>query len=259
MLKNDSQKVQLTDRYNKFRHMQGNREINERNVLRIMDSIKKIGWIPNPILVTPKLEVIDGQHRLEALKRLNLPVEYIVIDGATADVVREMNDKQFRWKAEDFSRSFAEEGRTSYQFVTHLAKKYDVTSAIVMRAANKERRVEKWNSGELLFTADDYHNADEKLAQYKELEKAFEAHRKHGAAFICGVFFLIENGYNLTEIGKSERKNGDSTVRFYNVKMFLEYVEKIYNYRRPQESRIYPMTEFKKTSNYMRHHTQYGG
>lgn len=253
-----SNEILKTSSYGKFRHFAGNRSINEKNVEKIVESIKKIGWITNPILVTPKLEILDGQHRLEALKRLGMPVEYVIVNNANTETVREMNDKQYRWKSEDFTKSYADEGRTSYVFVDSLVKKYGVTSTVVMRAANKARQVGTWNSGKTIFTTDDYRKADAKLAQYKDFETTFAEHRKHGQAFISGVFFLIENGYDLNEIKKSELKNKDLSVRFYNIRMFLEYIEKIYNYRRPAEKRIYPMDDFKKTPAYIKNHKQYG-
>ena len=50
-----------------------NRAINQRQVERLMDSIKKHGFIESiPILVDPNGYVIDGQHRLEACKRLSI-------------------------------------------------------------------------------------------------------------------------------------------------------------------------------------------
>ena len=38
-------------------------------------------YLVSPILVNEKMEVIDGQHRLQAQKELNLPTYYIKNKG----------------------------------------------------------------------------------------------------------------------------------------------------------------------------------
>lgn len=66
-------KVYVTDKYSIFRRLSGNRDVKEARVKKIMRSIEKVGYIPNPIIVNENMEVVDGQGRLEAVKRLGLP------------------------------------------------------------------------------------------------------------------------------------------------------------------------------------------
>jgi hypothetical protein len=70
--------IQKTKDYDIFKHVKFNREKNKRHI----DSIKRIIQEENllhmhPILVNEKMEVVDGQHRLEAAKDLGLEVFYI--------------------------------------------------------------------------------------------------------------------------------------------------------------------------------------
>ena len=83
--------VLRTSDYSVFNIMTGNRDVPEIRVRKIKDSIQKNGYIFNPIICNEKMEVVDGQGRLEALKRLGLPVEYIVHPGLTVSDCIVMN------------------------------------------------------------------------------------------------------------------------------------------------------------------------
>ena len=77
--------VNRTTDYSLFKRLEGNRNVLEIRVKRITASIKKVGWIQNPVIVNEKMEVIEGQGRLEALKRLGMPVDYIIVPGIGLD------------------------------------------------------------------------------------------------------------------------------------------------------------------------------
>ena len=74
--------VYETTDYEQFGKLKGNRNINEAQVIGIRNSIEKIGYQPVPILVNERLEVIDGQHRLEAARTLGIPIYFIIQKGA---------------------------------------------------------------------------------------------------------------------------------------------------------------------------------
>lgn len=102
--------VFLTDRYEMFKLLRGNRAIEDGRVAKIMDSIEKVGFINTPIVCNEKFEVIDGQGRLEACKRKKLPVPYIVIPGLGIEECVNMNIYQSTWKMDDYINSGADRG-----------------------------------------------------------------------------------------------------------------------------------------------------
>ncbi len=71
-------KINKTYNYDKFGDLDGNRKLNQSNLNWIIESMRK-KYNPIPIIVNKKMQVIDGQHRLEACRRLNLPVFYLVV------------------------------------------------------------------------------------------------------------------------------------------------------------------------------------
>ena len=79
MSKNSQPKftVHSTTDYSVFRIPEYQREVKDHPVKKIMNSIRNEGQI-QPLTVDVSGNVIDGQHRLEALKRLRLPVWYCI-------------------------------------------------------------------------------------------------------------------------------------------------------------------------------------
>ena len=61
-----------TNKYEIFKQLKGNREVSPKRISKIINSIKEVGYIINPIIVNEKMEVIDGQGRLEALRILKI-------------------------------------------------------------------------------------------------------------------------------------------------------------------------------------------
>lgn len=85
--------IQRTNNYYMFKRLEGNRFVDPKKVNKLKKSIDEVGYISNPIIVNEKMEVIDGQHRLEALKELGKPVEYIVQKNLDIKEVLFMNSK----------------------------------------------------------------------------------------------------------------------------------------------------------------------
>jgi hypothetical protein len=103
--------MNLTKDYQKFKFLDENRKINESNVKAIMESIKKHGFIRGKsIIVTMDYEIVDGQHRFEALKRLNETIEYEIIGGTRQEAIEKvmaLNSHQSNWRINDFIESYA--------------------------------------------------------------------------------------------------------------------------------------------------------
>jgi hypothetical protein len=69
--------VHVTNDYSVFKLPDYQRAVAEGSVKKIMSSIKKDGQI-QALTVDKSGNIVDGQHRLEALKRLKLPVWYCI-------------------------------------------------------------------------------------------------------------------------------------------------------------------------------------
>lgn len=111
--------------YSVFHPLLGNRSIDEYRKAKIRKSVAKVGWILNPIVVNEKFEVIDGQARLEVLKEMGLPVQYVIACGTGVDECISMNISQSTWRTEDYVSSYAELGNQNYARLMLLTSHFE--------------------------------------------------------------------------------------------------------------------------------------
>lgn len=121
--------MKYTSDYSVFKFIQGNRNIVESHVKEIIKSINSIGYIPIPIVVNEDMEIVEGQHRFEALKRLNLPIPYIIVLGATREEIIALNTSSRKWGTADYISSFASDNIPSYQRLKQLLHDFNKDGA----------------------------------------------------------------------------------------------------------------------------------
>lgn len=77
----ENPQIQQTLDYSIFNHINYNRDKNKRHIENIKKVLSQSNLLHlHPVLVNLKMEIIDGQHRFEAARELNLPVFYIQSD-----------------------------------------------------------------------------------------------------------------------------------------------------------------------------------
>lgn len=239
-------KVYTTSNYGMFRVLNGNRPVTRSRLAKVRDGIKSVGQIV-PIIVNEKLEVIDGQARLEACKSLNIPIDYVVKPGLGVEACRNTNTTSSVWTAMNYVNSYAESGSTDYRYLDLLLKRFralgtqDVISAVVGRFAN----VRHVKDGSLQCSETRYVEATEALTFEESLLNVLKTVNgrtdlyKHVLGFCC-VHPLIDNGKLFSQMTKYRI----SLVPISTVEQALNVVENIYN--RNARDRIYIATEYKR-------------
>jgi hypothetical protein len=101
--------VHQTRDYGQFHYIDSNRTINKNHVQHLIQSFENNPALvqTRPILVNENLEVIDGQHRLQACSTLRIPVYYMIASGTNVESAQLMNALQRGWSLVDFARSYA--------------------------------------------------------------------------------------------------------------------------------------------------------
>jgi len=114
-----------TTNYEMFSFMKTNRTIGNGLVERLMKSINSIGYVvARPIIVNESMVVIDGQHRLEACKRLNIPVHYEISNVNMHDAMLQLNMNQEIWRLNEYIQSYANSGIYCYKELVKFEDKY---------------------------------------------------------------------------------------------------------------------------------------
>lgn len=157
-----------TRNYEIFKKLQGNRAVQEDRIKNIINSINEVGYIKSPIVVNEKMEVIDGQGRLEAAERLNLPIHYIIVPGIGIEECRAMNINQKSWGLTDYIKSYADMGQESFILIQKIIKEYEDSgfklglffTALMKKNAAPTKLIQ---NGTLNITKEDYKKAVERL------------------------------------------------------------------------------------------------
>lgn len=128
--------------YSIFKFMASNRGINEGLVKRLITSIKKIGYIEGkPIIVNQDMVIVDGQHRFEACKRLQLPIHYSISNVSSEEAMIHLNMNQQIWRLEDYIHSWANRGKQVYKDLIEFEKQYKLGTSnnlVIFRTSTRK-------------------------------------------------------------------------------------------------------------------------
>lgn len=258
-----TRKVLETTDYGMFRRLDGNRAVSELRVKKIIGSIKKVGYVTSPIVVNDQNQVIDGQGRLEALKRLKLPVHYIVVPNIGINECIAMNMNQSNWTLMDYITSHAETGNVSYMYLLNLIKAYGKTlqnKVILYVVTGKiESAAPYIKDGNLVCTADDYNRAQKVLSYLTGFAPVFRRVQGHNEYYYEALAFCHED----PEIDNDRlaEKMVQLQGNLYPVTTILQafdVIEEIYNNR--ARKRVYIKTNYRKAMDdkYSWYNAKYG-
>ncbi len=250
--------IMTTTNYNKFRRLKGNREVEPQRVKMLVDSIRKIGWISNPIIVNEKMEIIDGQGRFAALKQLGMPIEYHVVNTVGLDECRAMNNNLEKWKTNNYVFSYAEMGNKDYQRVKYLMDYFDVPLDVIMMAKDIKTRpfghngsdYKKMREGSLDFTESDYIYVSKILNIYKRYDAAFykfKGRKNNRDRVIMYLIHYAEKYGTLDHDRMLDALECCDPNNVYNTGFdrLLESVQNVYNFNKAKKNRLYFYEEYR--------------
>jgi hypothetical protein len=119
-------KVLSTTDYSIFKKHSCNRDIqsDQAYLKKLENSIRYKNLLEyRPISVNAKMEVMDGQNRLEVAKRLGVPIYYSIDDKLEDEDIIAFNETVKRWGIEDYCNFWAQKGNANYQKIFEFCKK----------------------------------------------------------------------------------------------------------------------------------------
>lgn len=147
-----------TKDYSIFKILGENRQINERNLNNIIQSmrIKNLLHI-EPIKVNKDMGVIDGQHRLMAAQILGLEVVYTIESDLEVGDISLLNIQK-DWSNEDYLQHFVRRGFSEYLKLNEFIKNSGVSfsdSLDLVKVRTRESS-KSFKLGEYKFPPSDY-------------------------------------------------------------------------------------------------------
>lgn len=223
--------IEETRRYERFKFMIGNREINDYHVGYLKKSISEKNLLPwNPIIVDENDCVIDGQHRLIAAQELFVPIYFVKCPGATIQDVATLNTDKTTWSTDQYLESYVTRGFPEYLRLKEFSDRYDIPTSVARRILSKNHKdiVRKFRQG--LFVADDQEHA-KKVAELRTVVLPYvgEAFASQ-LAFINALSFIAEKGFFRVDRMKEKLEKARKIIHFQRNRVsYIRTLEDIYN------------------------------
>lgn len=249
-------RIYTTTDYDAFVFPKWNRNVSNARVVAMVESIKKVGWLPEPVLVNEKFEIIDGQSRVKALQICELPVEFCIVKGIGRKECQALNLFQKNWTTINYIDSYVADENPSYIWLRDALKRFKSIPSVVVTSV----AVTKGNGfscggrmgsiikeGRLQLTTQEMKRLSDLLfflSRFSETA-AYLGGRKD--VFYSAIVFL----YNLDAVDNERlcsvvnNSRYDGLVPSSTVEGWLTQIEELYNKKRHKNNRIDIMHEFK--------------
>lgn len=237
--------IRSTKDHSIFNKLSGNRNINNNHLKSLVASMKKENLLAlKPILVNELMEVVDGQHRLEAAKELDLEIYYLIISKTGARQVSRINSHQKNWKNEDYLNLYVEAfASEEYIKLKSFMSKYNfdlnISFSFLDYPIRKIEKREEFQQGGFVFPTDE-ESLITLLSKYNSINNLIKHHNIKPAVAFSSIIFVN----SLIRFIKSKKiswdvfwkKLEDNWVRIgkrYNVDQYLDMFLDIYNVHSP--------------------------
>lgn len=255
--------VYETNNYGIFKRIVGNRKVNPNRVKELVADMTKNGWRLGPIFVNENLEVLNGQHRIQAAQTVGIPVRYLVIKGGIDDV-QDANDSM-KWKMTDYILSYIERGNENYIRLYEIMQKYSASYKLVLRASNistNDITKASMQNGTLIYTKEHKDRADKRLPMVYEVWDAMSEIGFRGDKSVkeTASLFVVQH-YDEDVVNKlcSAIKRATPTyLSTMNTQSLLDSFERIYNKGRARNEKILFGSDYKLTPRNQAVETRFG-
>lgn len=250
--------IYTTTDYDGFVFTDWNRNVSNARVVKMVESIKKSGWLPNPVLVNEKFEVIDGQSRVKALERLGMPVQFCIKKGIGREECQMMNLFQKNWTNSDFINSYASDGNDNYIWLKSIITEYKELSTSIVQsvAASKgEIMLPSTIGRNLAGITDGSLNVDKREREKVEEELFYLSRFAEIIAYVGGrkdnFYGSILFMYNLDDIDNERvykvvnEAKFDGLIPAGNAEGWLRQLEELYNKNLKKANKVDVMHEYK--------------
>lgn len=237
-------KVYVTEDYSIFNQLNGNRKVMPRHVNEIVNSIQKNGYYPVPILVDNNYTIIDGQHRFEALKQLNLPVYYVKNGFIDNDCI-ELNANSKNWNVVDYIKFYASKGIKDYQNLLNLWTPYLSDRQSVFHSfsglklgvfGENSHIIDKIKKGNFVLSKN-IADISERLSIINVCLKQYKTDVTAIRNLISVLSKLLKNHLVVPNklINKFDQRKDKELPGFRTVEQALYFVNDVYNYKCPKK------------------------
>lgn len=244
-------KVYVTKDYKMFQRVRGNRVLNDGKIKKMVRDMRHgLNFLADFPIVTSqastKLQVHDGQHRLEAAIQMKLPVYYILRkEEMNLTETARINSLQEKWKPKDFIACYIEKGVKDYQILQDFMDQYSCPVSVALRLLHYGTAKSDGGAGDLLSRS--FERGEFKVLHQKQAKEIMETCRLFEAfdywntrPFIAAITRVLSADMcDMDELAEKFNKNPDMMQKRSTPKDYLLLLENIYNKGRHKREVIY--------------------
>lgn len=221
---------QTTD-YSLFGTIAGNRPVDPKHVRLLAEQISQNNMLHlNPIVVDQNMNVIDGQHRLEAARILGIEVYYLQDERITKQDMALLNSNKKNWTMMDYINFHVAENRPGFDTLLAFINEHPylpLSAAIKLLNSQGTRKTNEIRAG--IINVDNVEKAQRVVSIAIWMRNHFEQAFTDGC--LTAIRFIQElEGYSdetfLAQLGKQPR----SLVPCVNSKQYYHMFIELYNY-----------------------------
>lgn len=234
-MKNTNQ-IQTGTNYKMFQVLKGNRPIVPSKIKNLVKSYEGgLNLFPYcPILINNGNYVIDGQHRLEACKKLKIPVYYMVCPEVSLLQIAQLNAAASRWKTSDFFNCFIETGNKDYTTLQTFTSKYGISINLAIQllmyggVSGGGQGSEEFKQG--LFKLKHYEKAEKLMKAANDYYGVCEDTVLKDRYFIRAVQMLLASSlYIHTQVIEKLKARKSIITKKENHKEYIYQIEELFN------------------------------
>lgn len=234
-----------TKDYGIFHTINGNRSADHNHVKKLAQAIEKKNLLGEfPILVNERMEIIDGQHRLLAASKVQVPIYYTIVRGLGLNDVTNINTASKSWSIGDFVESFIRLDNVEYielkDFVQEFGVGYGMAGGLLggqttMGGRHTVQRIREGN-----FKVKSRDKAREIAEMLRELQPYAEFKVGADRALAAALFYTTMNkDFNADRLINKLKMHGRMIMKRSSARYYLIELDELYNFNAKQVVRLY--------------------
>ena len=227
-----------TTDYDKFSLSSINREIDYKHVERLKKDMRE-RFIRTNLIVDKQFTILDGQHRFEAMRSLNIPVTYTIVTPKNFEMeIITMNTNTKNWNNDDLLKLYVKKEKKSnphdffdmpYHMFNH-ARKYKIHFMTLIELAYFSRQKEHtiaFQRGDLFIQ-----NKETFKKNVNFLVKAMKQHKtcKHRNTQLALCKYLLDENFDKKTFLDKLEKFPDKLVHSSTMDQALLNIKNLHNY-----------------------------
>lgn len=230
----NSKTVHTTKDYHLFSPIDGNRNKNLLHVNKLKKSMSE-HYLFTVIIVNENYEIIDGQHRFDVIKELNLELNYIVCKNYGLNEVHILNQNSKTWNADDYLTGYCNLGYDDYIKYENFKNKYKIghnEARVLLGGMITKQNIEVFYKGD--FKIKSLKKAEEMMDKILLIKPYYEGAKRR--SFIYAMITILKNEqFVFSEFLKKLKYQSTVLQDCTTTGQYKALIEDIYNYKRREK------------------------